>query len=52
MRVAAKEHGNPSKLLLLLGGEPGEPAEQVVDEEWDQKKARIVGVVVVEELGS
>ena len=52
LRVAAKEGGDPGELLLLLRGEPGDPAEGVVDEDWPQQKARPVGVVIVIELGS
>ena len=50
--VAAKERGDPGELLLLLCGEPGNPAEGVVDKEWNQQAARPLGVAIIIELGS
>ena len=47
LRVAAKERGDPGELPLLLRGEPGDPAEGVVDQEWPQEEARPFGVAIV-----
>ena len=47
LRVAAKERRDPGELLLLLGGEPGDPGKGVVDKEWPQEEARPFGMARV-----